>query len=108
MTKKEALSYVSDGHSFMSIEGAKEVCEAFDVPFNDKMVERYANQKEANPTNSPKGLWLDKPNEPIAGVATLRLSCYITDYLKLDAGSFIGRGFQAQANATVVAKHFGL
>src|SRR3990167_5066036 len=107
MTQQEAIEGLSEGHSFMSPDWAKEVCEAVGVDFSENLIERYANQKEANPSNEPKGLWLDKPNEPVEGVNTYRLSNYVADKMALKVPSFYGRGSQARANAEVIKKHLG-
>jgi len=107
MTSQEALEYISDGHTFWTVERAKEVCKALKVPFNENLIDHYEGQKDANPDNEPKGLWLNE-DKPVDGVNALRLSNYVTRYFDLEAGDYHGRGFQAQANAEAVKKHLGL
>jgi hypothetical protein len=105
MTREEAISCLADGHSLWTVETAKEICEAIDVPFDNKLISHYEGQKDANPHNDPKGLWLHA-DKPLDGVNALYLSDYVTDYLKLEVQSYIGRGFQAQANAEAIRQHF--
>ncbi len=109
MTIKEALNWIGDGHTLMSVSGAKQVCKVLGVPWADRLISSYANQKEANPDNEPKGLWLHE-DKPTTGVYTLRLSDYVVDALKVDskAGNFIGRGSQARANMEAVRDHLGV
>jgi len=107
MTSQEALEYISDGHTFWTVERAKEVCKALKVPFNENLIDHYKGQKDANPDNEPKGLWLNE-DKPVDGVNALRLSNYIKHHFGLEAGGYIGRGSQAQANAEAVKKHLGL
>jgi len=112
MTRDEAIDCLSDGHTLWKVEFAKEVCEALGVEFSDKLIRHYKNQKDANPTNSPKGLWLADPDKAIDGVNSLNLSDYVTcKILKCDlppSSQFIGRGFGAQANAGAVKDFFAL
>ena len=107
MTKKEALKVISDGHSMLDIDYAKEVCKALGVEFSENLITKWLSQVDANPTGNPKGLWLEK-DEPGEGVASLRLSNYITDKFGLKVEFYHGRGFQAQANSDEVRKHLGL
>jgi len=104
MTKEESLEYLSEGHDMWSVEIAKEICESIGVPFKDILIMRWTGQKDANPNNDPKGLWLneDKPGE---GVPSFRLSNYVANYLDLVAHDFFGRGSQARENARVIREH---
>ena len=103
MNKQEALAAIADGHTMYSVEFAKEVCKAFKVAFNKSLIEHWTGQKDANPDNHPKGLWLneDKPGE---GVHSLALSRHIVEQLgEADkANLFLGRGTQAREYARVV------
>lgn len=106
MTQEKALSIVSDGHGMISVETAKEVCAFFGVKFEDWLVMRWSGQKDANPGNDPKGLFLyeDKPGE---GVPTLRLSRLVVEGLGGQVGNFLGRGFEARDNARQIKEAKG-
>lgn len=107
-TLKDAIDCLADGHSFWTVKAAKEVCQATGVKWDDELVCHFDNQNEANPTNDPKGLWLNVDG-PVDGVNALTLSHYVREQLKLPVErDYSGRGFQAQGNARVIAKHFGL
>jgi len=112
MKREEAIDCLSSGHSFWSVEYAKKICKALGVEFSDKLIRHYKNQKDANPDNNPKGLWLNEPDKPVDGVESLNLSDYITcKILSCDyppSSEFIGRGFGAQANAGAVKDYFAL
>lgn len=108
-TKEDALAALADGHTFWKKEAAQKICEALGVPFSEKIVTRYKNQKDANPTNDPKGLWLNDPDKPCEGVNSLTLSNYVAMQILHSeyppSGEFIGRGFGAQANAAAVRQY---
>lgn len=103
MNLKEALEFLSDGHAIISIETAKEVCEAVDVPFNSK---RVVQRFKSDPVGTFKGLTMKPEHENTEGVDTLTLSSYVADYLKVSdkAGHFFGRGSQARAYAEEIKK----
>jgi len=107
MTIKQAIEYVAEGHSEYSVQEAKKICQAFKLKLPNYLIDRWKNQKEANPTNDPKGLWLyaDKPGE---GVSSFRLSMFIVASLGLKTDSYFGRGSQARENAAVIKKHFNI
>lgn len=107
MTKEEAIKYLTDGHSEWTVECAQEICTAFGLEFPDDLIDRWEDQADVNPDSHPKGLWLeeDKPGE---GVYSLALSNYVVKSLGLEVMGYIGRGFQAQANAGAIRKHLGL
>ena len=107
MNRNEALQTLADGHGLISVEAAQEVCAEIGLEFDDSLVMRWEGQADANPTNNPKGLWLyeDKPGE---GVPTGSLSGYVAGQFGLDVQSFMGRGFQARANAVAIRKHLAL
>lgn len=107
MTKQDALEWVADGHSFLKLETAKDICKALNVPFSERLIVHYEGQHDANPTNEYKGLWLNE-DKPVDGVNSLPLSNYIVDKMGLKVESYCGRGFQAQANAGAVKSHLGL
>lgn len=108
MTQEDALKCISNGHTEWSVEAAQEIVRAFGITeLPDRLIDRWAGQADANPTNDYKGLWLEK-DEAGTGVNSLRLSDFIVDYFKLEVRSFHGRGSQAQANSEVVKKHLAL
>ena len=103
MTQQEAVSYIADGHTWWKVEFAEQVCKAFGFELPKGMIETYKSQHEANPTNHFKGLFLSKDIKfPVSGVSSLPLSNYIVRKLGLEVREFLGRGFQAQANAEAV------
>ena len=111
MTQQEAFKYISDGHTLWTVECAKEVCKAFGVPFEENLVAHYKGQKDANPNNDYKGLWL-KEDKPTDGVNSLALSNYIAVKIlntqSIPSGEFYGRGSGARANAESVRRHLNL
>lgn len=105
MDRAEALEWIADGHGLMTVEKAKEVVEHFGLKWSDRLIMKWKNQQDANPTNDPKGLWLFDKNKAGEGVATGRLSAYVVNQLGLDVRYYMGRGFQAQANARAVEEY---
>jgi len=106
MTKEEAIEYLADGHSEWTVECAREICAAFGLELPADLIDRWEGQADVNPAGHPKGLWLDK-DEPGEGVYSLVLSDYIVKALGLEVMGYIGRGFQAQANARAIRKYLG-
>lgn len=102
MTQEETIPYLAEGHSLWTVEKAREICQAFELELPDELIIRWKNQKEANPTNDPKGLWLDEPDKPGEGVGSIELSQYVTNQLKLERSSYYGRGSQARSNAAAI------
>jgi hypothetical protein len=107
MTIKEAIEYLSEGHTEWTVEEAKKICQAFKFELPNGLIDHWKNQKEANPTNDPKGLFLAK-DEAGTGVSSFRLSNWITDKLNLKVEFYYGRGSQARANGEAIAKHFSI
>jgi len=107
MTKQEAIEYVSEGHSMWTVEGAKEVVKAFGLELPEGLITKWKGQKDANPNNNPKGLWLneDKPGE---GVGSIELSNWIVGKFHLKTREFFGRGSQARENARVLKEHLNI
>ena len=108
ISQEKAISVVADGHTFWKVSYAKRVCKVFDLELPDLIISTYNSQKEANPTNHYKGLFLNKDTKfPVSGVEAADLSDYIAGKVLGHAppsGGFIGRGFGAQANAEAVEK----
>lgn len=96
MEQKEALHYLADGHTIWTVELADLVCEAFGV----KKIE--PRRFSSDPPGTHKGLTMKEENS--LGVSSLELSRHVTSELGLEVRSFIGRGFQAQANARAIAE----
>ena len=107
MNKKKAMGYLADGHTFWTVEGAREVCKAVGLEFLDELIEHYDGQKDANPDGHPKGLWLNE-DKPVDGVSALSLSDWVADQFGLKVDSYFGRGTQARANAKAIAEHLGV
>ena len=104
MTIREVLEYIAEGHSLWSVDLAKEICKTLNVPFKNRLIITWNSQKDANPTNDFKGLWLNE-DKPGQGVASDRLSSYVVNYLCLKPKSFFGRGSQARENARVLKEY---
>lgn len=102
MTKREALKSIAQGHTLWNVEHAQEVCAAFDLTLPDHLIIRWQNQATANPTNDPKGIFLDDPDKAGEGVGSIELSNFVTNSLKLERSEYFGRGSQARANAQAV------
>ena len=98
MNREEALEVLADGHSVLSVEAAKKVCAAIGVLFGKHLVEVW----HSDPPGTFKGLTMNPEWEGREGVSALSLSNYVAAQLGADGGSFIGRGFQAQANARAI------
>ena len=100
MDREEALKVLANGHTIISVEYAKEVCECVGVPFAKHLIKRWKSDKPA----TFKGLTMKSGEENSEGVYTLILSGYVAKVLGVEgkAGSFLGRGFQAQAYARVI------
>ena len=108
MTKKEALSILSYGHAFLAVSTAEEALKILDLGgLPERLIRHYEGQADANPDNSPKGLFLNE-DKPIDGVNSLALSDYAVSKLGLRVEQYIGRGFQAQANAEAIGKKLKL
>jgi len=99
MEQKEALRFLSDGHTVWSPELAGEICDAFGV----KQIE--PTRWYSDPPGTHKGLTMDAEHEGGLGVSSLSLSHHVADELGLEYPSKIGRGFQAQEIAKAIAKH---
>ncbi len=108
MLKEDALKCIGDAYSFWTVEGAKKICKVLGIEFNDNLIRKYTGQKDANPDNHPKGLWLNK-DEPVEGVAGLSLSFYITEKMGADEGlpQYHGRGRTARTNEEAVRAKLG-
>jgi len=99
MEKKEALRYLADGHTVWKPEIADEVCDAFGV-------QRIKPSRfRSDPPGTIKGLTMKEGEENSLGVDGLTLSHHVADELGLEYGSYIGRGFQAQAIARAIAEY---
>lgn len=100
MNINKALKVLADGHTIWRVKFAKEVCETVGVPFDKKLIQKFSS----DPEGTFKGLVMYPGKENKEEVDGLSLSDYVTSYFKLTdkAGSFIGRGFQAKANAEVI------
>ena len=107
MEVKEALSALSDGHTIFTPEYAEGVCQAVGVPFDRKVLVR---RWYSDPPGTFKGLTMKPEYEGSEGVYSLTLSGYVAEKLGVEeeAGSFIGRGFQAQAYSRAIARKLGV
>ena len=98
---EEAVNALSDGHGCWSPQFAFKVCKALEVPFPKNLLQhQYSDWADY------KGLHMDEGKEGSVGVWSLQISSYIAKELgvKERAGSYLGRGFQAQAYAREVRK----
>jgi len=100
MDLEEVLDVLSDGHSIISVELAKEVCKVAKVTFNKKLIKIF----KSDPPGTFKGLTMKPEYENTKGVYTLDLSGDVARQLgvKGSAGYFFGRGTQAKAYAKVI------
>ena len=106
MKIKEAINDLGDGHTFWKVSHAKKILKTLELGELPKyLIEHYESQKEANPDSYYKGLFL-KEDKPTSGVSALPLSDYIVQKLGLKVRGYLGRGFQAQANAEAIAKKY--
>lgn len=97
MEQSEALVYLADGHTIWTPELADLVCDAFKV-------ERIKPSRfKSDPPGTHKGLTMTE--EDSLGVSASHLSAHIVSELGLEVRSYIGRGFQAQANARAIAEY---
>lgn len=106
----EAINALSSGHNWWKVEYAQEVCKAFSLELPEKLIETYHSQKEANPTNHFKGLFIQTDKWPVSGVSGEHLSDFVTREIlgHTPSSGFLGRGFGAQANAQAVRQAIGL
>lgn len=109
MTQEVALTRIANGHALWSVEEAKEVCRAFDIKFDYGLIIRWKNQRDANPTNNPKGIWLNEPDKAGEGVGGKELSDYVlSKFRRVRVQKYYGRGSQASANATALKKYLAI
>ena len=107
MDIKEAVGVLSDGHTILTPEYAEEVCQAVGVPFERKaLVQRW----HSDSPGTLKGLTMKPDREGSEGVYSLTLSGYVAEKLGVahEAGTFIGRGYQASAYARAIARKLGI
>lgn len=100
MERAEALECLVDGHSVLSEETAREVCEVLGVPFPEDAVMQWAGQADAYRRYG----FLPFEDEPGTGVGNLELSYHVARALGLDApgSAYGGKGFQARANVRAI------
>ena len=102
MTKEEALEILSDGHTVISVEKAKEVCDTVGVSFvPESIVRKFKSGGEGK-----YHLTMNEGCENTEGVYTLYLSSYVARKFGVQdkAGNFYGRGSQARAYAKEIKK----
>lgn len=107
MDKSTAMDYLEDGHTIITPSCAREVCSALGVPFDEHLVRR----RYSDTSGDPKGLTMKAGMEGSEGVYTLHLSYHVVKELGIEpapGADFIGRGFQAQANAGAVARKLAI
>lgn len=100
MERKEAIEVIESGHSIISPDAAREVCEALGVPFDEKeLVQAWHSDPH------PLGVTMAPEYEGKPGVWTLELGRYIAKCLGIEDSvpKFHGRSFQARAYAEAVA-----
>lgn len=98
MTKVEAIEALTDGHTIYSPEYANEVCKTLGVKG------LRPRKFYSDPKGTAKGLTMKK--EGSEGVYSLHLSEWVADQFGVadKVGDFYGRGSQARAYASEVAK----
>ena len=106
MKIEEAINNLGDGHTFWKVSYAKKILKTLGLGELPKyLIEHYESQAKANPDNHYKGLFL-KEDKPTSGVSALPLSDYVVQKLGLEVRGYLGRGFQARANAEAIAKKY--
>ena len=102
MELSEALECLSSGHALWVPKEAYQICKAIGVAY-DKTLEQHWYSDWSD----PKGMHMSEGCEGSIGVWSLILSEYVAEQLgvKERAGSYIGRGFQAQAYAKEIKKY---
>lgn len=101
----EALECLADGHAVLSEETARQVCEAFQVPFPERRVIRWRDAGEALYRYG----FLPYEDGAGSGVTSLGLSYDVAAALGIDAPGkgYIGKGSQARANAQAIRQRLG-
>ena len=98
-TKAEYLKDLEGGHAIISEEYAKEVCEAFNVPFSKKLSKKQYDSHHGVFYNS------GEMEEGLKGVWDLDLLYYIAKKLGVETqNNFHGYGFQAEFIADEIRK----
>jgi hypothetical protein len=100
MDRREALDCLEDGHSVLSEETAREVCEVLGVSFPEDEVMQWAGQADAYRRYG----FVPFEDEPGAGMGNLELSYHVARALGLGApgSAYGGKGFQARANVQAI------
>lgn len=108
MTKKEILNGL-EGHQFLDVEFAEEICKAFEVKLPKILIYHFKGQKDANPDNHPMGLWLNE-DKPVSGVWDLELAQYLCKTLvkNYKPSDKFGRGSRCRDYAEQLRKQFNL
>lgn len=109
MTREDALEIIAEGKSIITINYAREVCRALNVPPIDES--KTMVWKSAKDARERFGIF---PNQegPGGGVSVLDISYHVLKQLDFPqpypGASYTGQGFQARANAKAIAAHFGI
>ena len=101
MSVENAVNALSNGHGLMEPKEAGMICKAVGVPYRKSLEEHWYSD-----WSDPKGMHMFPGQEGSIGIWSLTLSAYVAGELgvKEKAGSYIGRGFQAQAYSREIAK----
>ena len=101
MPLEEAVDLLSSGHALWEPQNAFQICKALNVPFPKHLLQHWYSD-----WSDPKGMHMNEGHEGSLGMWSLALSAYVAEELGVKdlAGSYIGRGFQAQAYAREVKK----
>ena len=93
MELKEAVERLGDGHGLWKIEGAKEVCEAFGVPFDEGLIETFTRKEIEG-----SGGWMEGDAPEMRAVCGLELGRHIANKLgaEHEAHLYMGKGRQAR------------
>ncbi len=96
---REAVDLI-DGHIFLTVETAREVCAALEISFDEALVISWQTQQEA----WEKYGFVPQVN-PGSGIDGLRLSYHVAKALGIEeppGRAYIGTGKQAQANKQAI------
>jgi len=89
-----------DGHTFLTVEGAREVCATLDINFDEALVISWQTTQEAWETYG-----FMPTTCPGSGVDGLRLSYHVAHEIGIEeppGRAYIGTGKQGQANKQAI------
>ena len=106
MEVTDVLEVLADGHVVLTEEAARQVCQVMGVSFPERSVMRWKDRDDA----MRRYAFMPYEDTPGAGVGSLELSYHLAEELGVGTpgSAFVGKGFQARANAQAIARKLGL